>query len=81
MTGVQTCALPIYLGVPFALASSLATTVGVHRRIRPELVVVTGGYAGAPAGLVAAVMGTPRVLQEQNAWPGVTTRFLFRWAA
>ena len=69
------------LGVPFALASSLATTVGVHRRVRPELVVVTGGYAGAPAGLVAAVMGTPLVLQEQNAWPGVTTRFLSRWAA
>ena len=68
------------LGVPFALASSLATTLGVHRRIRPELVVVTGGYAGAPSGLVAAVMGTPLVLQEQNAWPGVTTRLLSRWA-
>ena len=68
------------LGVPFALASSLATTLGVHRRIRPELVVVTGGYAGAPSGLVAAVMGTPLVLQEQNAWPGVTTRLLSWWA-
>ena len=68
------------LGVPFALASSLATTLGVHRRMRPELVVVTGGYAGAPSGLVAAVMGTPLVLQEQNAWPGVTTRLLSRWA-
>ena len=45
------------LGVPFALASSLATAVRVHRRIRPELVVVTGGYAGAPAGLVAAGVG------------------------
>ena len=69
------------IGVPFALASSLATTLGVHRRLRPELVVVTGGYAGAPAGLVAAVTGTPLVLQEQNAWPGVTTRVLSRWAA
>ena len=68
-------------GVPFALTSSLATTLGVHRRIRPELVVVTGGYAGAPAGLVAVVTGTPLVLQEQNAWPGATTRFLSRWAA
>jgi UDP-N-acetylglucosamine--N-acetylmuramyl-(pentapeptide) pyrophosphoryl-undecaprenol N-acetylglucosamine transferase len=25
-------------------------------------------------------MGTPLVLQEQNAWPGVTTRLLSRWA-
>ncbi len=68
------------VGVPFALVSSFASTVRIHRRIRPELVVVTGGYAGAPAGLAAAVMGTPLVLQEQNAWPGVTTRFLSRWA-
>ncbi len=79
--GVQRGELWSNLGVPFALATSLATTIGVHRRIRPELVVVTGGYAGAPAGLVAALMGTPLVLQEQNAWPGVTTRFLSRWAA
>lgn len=69
------------VGVPFALVSSLASTVRIHRRIRPEMVVVTGGYAGAPAGLAAAVMGTPLVLQEQNAWPGVTTRLLSRWAA
>ena len=68
------------LGVPFALVSSFASTLGIHRRIRPELVVVTGGYAGAPAGLVAVAMGTPLVLQEQNAWPGVTTRLLSRWA-
>ncbi len=68
------------LGVPFALASSLAATLGVHRRLRPEVVVVTGGYAGAPSGVVAAIMGTPLVLQEQNAWPGVTTRLLSRWA-
>ncbi len=68
------------LGVPLALASSLATTLGVQRRIRPELVVVTGGYAGAPSGFAAALMGTPLVLQEQNAWPGVTTRLLSRWA-
>ena len=68
------------LGVPFALVSSLTSTLKVHRRLQPELVVVTGGYAGAPAGLVAAGLGTPLVLQEQNAWPGVTTRFLSRWA-
>ncbi len=67
------------LGVPAALARSFARALVVHRRLRPELVVVTGGYAGAPAGLVAAMLRTPLVLQEQNAWPGVTTRILSRW--
>ena len=68
------------LGVPFALASSVATTIGVHRRIRPEMVVVTGGYAAAAAGIGAGLMGIPLILQEQNSLPGVVTRFLTRWA-
>ena len=64
------------LGVPWAVASSLGQVVRWFRRLRPELVVVTGGYAGAPAGLVAAAMGVPLALQEQNAVPGLTTRML-----
>src|SRR5690606_24547681 len=44
------------------------------------LVVVTGGYAGGPAGIAARMMGIPLALQEQNAEPGVTTRLLARWA-
>jgi UDP-N-acetylglucosamine--N-acetylmuramyl-(pentapeptide) pyrophosphoryl-undecaprenol N-acetylglucosamine transferase len=68
------------LGVAPALAASLLR-VGRHfRSLRPEVVVVTGGYAGGPAGLVAGAMKIPLVLQEQNAVPGVTTRILSRWA-
>jgi len=77
--GLQRGRLWSNLGVPAALARSFARALVVHRRLRPELVVVTGGYAGAPAGLVAAMLRTPLVLQEQNAWPGVTTRILSRW--
>ncbi len=69
------------LGVPWSLVRSVAIAFGLLRRLRPELVVVTGGYAGAPAGLAAALSGIPLVLQEQNAWPGATTRLLSRWAA
>jgi len=58
------------------LLRSLATVGTVFRTLRPELAVVTGGYAGGPAGLVAAAMGVPMALQEQNAVPGVTTRAL-----
>lgn len=43
---------------------------------RPALVVVTGGYAGAPAGILALLLGVPVVIQEQNATPGLTTRLL-----
>lgn len=59
-----------------ALLASLHGVADAFQRLRPELVVVTGGYAGAPAGMVAALRGVPLVLQEQNSVPGVTTRML-----
>lgn len=68
------------LAVGGALVRSMASLAGRFRRLRPELVVVTGGYAAAPAGLLAALMGVPLALQEQNALPGVTTRLLARFA-
>ena len=64
------------LGVPWSVARSLGQVLRWFRGLRPELVVVTGGYAGAPAGLVAAALGIPLALQEQNAVPGLTTRIL-----
>jgi UDP-N-acetylglucosamine--N-acetylmuramyl-(pentapeptide) pyrophosphoryl-undecaprenol N-acetylglucosamine transferase len=63
-----------------ALLRSVAEADELFRRLRPDLVVVTGGYAGAPAGLVAVLRGVPLVLQEQNSVPGITTRGLARWA-
>ena len=62
------------------LLRSLQSVVELFHRLRPEVVVVTGGYAGAPAGLVAGLMGIPLVLQEQNSVPGISTRALSRWA-
>ena len=68
------------LAVLPALARSLTAVAGVFRRLRPELVVVTGGYAGAPAGIGALLRGVPLALQEQNSVPGVTTRLLAPFA-
>jgi UDP-N-acetylglucosamine--N-acetylmuramyl-(pentapeptide) pyrophosphoryl-undecaprenol N-acetylglucosamine transferase len=63
-----------------ALVRSLDEVSELFQRLRPELAVVTGGYAGAPAGAVAALRSVPLVLQEQNSVPGVTTRLLARFA-
>lgn len=49
-------------------------------RVRPAVVVVTGGYAGAAAGVAAGIMGIPLVIQEQNSYPGAVTKLLTRWA-
>ena len=63
------------------LGRSLQQVAELYQRLRPELVVVTGGYAGAPAGAVAALRRVPLALQEQNSVPGVTTRLLARFAS
>ncbi|MDX1493249.1 MAG: undecaprenyldiphospho-muramoylpentapeptide beta-N-acetylglucosaminyltransferase [Longimicrobiales bacterium] len=62
------------------LAGALLRVVRLFLERRPEVVVVTGGYASAPAGIVAGLMGIPLVLQEQNSVPGAVTRLLTRFA-
>ncbi len=47
---------------------------------RPTVVVGTGGYAAGPVVWRAQRRGIPTVLQEQNAFPGLTTRWLARRA-
>jgi len=63
------------------LAKAVTRVAELFRRLRPRLVVVTGGYAGGPAGIVAVLTRTRLVLQEQNSLPGVTTRFLSVFAS
>ena len=48
---------------------------------RPAVVVGTGGYVAGPVLWRAGRQGIPTVLQEQNAFPGLTTRWLCRYAA
>src|SRR6185369_11569038 len=45
-------------------------------RFRPDVVIGVGGYASGPVVLVAALMGVPTVVAEQNAMPGFTNRVL-----
>src|SRR6266511_3014836 len=47
---------------------------------RPAIVIGTGGYAAGPVVWRAQRAGIPTALQEQNAFPGLTTRWLARGA-
>ncbi|MCX7970996.1 MAG: undecaprenyldiphospho-muramoylpentapeptide beta-N-acetylglucosaminyltransferase [Negativicutes bacterium] len=49
-------------------------------RFRPQAVVGTGGFVCAPLLIAAAMAGRPILLQEQNAYPGLTNRCLSRFA-
>lgn len=62
--------------VPLKLLVSLFQSFRLLRSFRPDAVICTGGYVSGPVGWVAARLGIPLFLQEQNSFPGVTTRLL-----
>lgn len=59
---------------------ALARARGLVREFRPSVAVGTGGYVSGPVILAAVLARVPVVLQEQNAVPGATNRWLSRWA-
>lgn len=61
---------------PLKVLVSLLQSLLILRGFRPDLVVGCGGFASGPVGWVAARLGIPLFLHEQNCFPGVTTRLL-----
>ncbi len=72
---------PQNLLFPVKLIVSLAQSASILKKFRPDVVVSCGGFAAGPIGWVAAKMGIPVVIQEQNSYPGVTNRMLAKKAA
>jgi len=63
-----------------ALARSVGRARAIGATFVPDVIVGLGGYASAPAVVAGRMAGTPIVLLEQNARPGLTTRMLARLA-
>jgi UDP-N-acetylglucosamine--N-acetylmuramyl-(pentapeptide) pyrophosphoryl-undecaprenol N-acetylglucosamine transferase len=63
---------------PFVAARLLRAVSRVYAEERPLAVVGTGGYASAPVVWWGATRGVPAAVQEQNAYPGLSTRWLSR---
>jgi len=51
------------------------------RQLRPAVVIGTGGYVCGPPVFAGSLLGVPTLIQEQNSYPGVTTRLLARRAS
>lgn len=49
------------------------------REYRPHVVLGVGGYASGPAMLAAILSGTPRMVLEPNAVPGMVNRWVGGW--
>jgi UDP-N-acetylglucosamine--N-acetylmuramyl-(pentapeptide) pyrophosphoryl-undecaprenol N-acetylglucosamine transferase len=62
--------------VIFKLGLSLIKARKVIREFSPDVVVGVGGYASGPVLRVAASLGIPTLIQEQNSYAGVTNKLL-----
>ena len=52
----------------------------IIREFAPDVCVGTGGYVCGPVLRKAAQMGIPVLVHESNAFPGMTTKMLAKWA-
>lgn len=66
--------------VLFKIMKSRSLAHDIIREFRPQVVVGVGGYASGPTLNVAASMGIPTLIQEQNSYAGVTNKLLSKKA-
>jgi len=64
------------LSLPFKLISSLLKSLWLVLSHKPKLGIGVGGYASGPFLQVLSMLGKPIMLQEQNAYPGITNKLL-----
>ena len=62
------------------LGISIIKSMLIIRGFKPSIIMATGGYVSAPPIIAAWILGVPVVIQEQNSYPGYTTRKLARFA-
>ena len=76
--GIQRGFSPNALGknliLPYRYLISSAKTKILFQEFNPHVVVGTGGYASALPVKIALKQNIPILLQEQNSYPGITTR-------
>ncbi|MEO1065278.1 MAG: undecaprenyldiphospho-muramoylpentapeptide beta-N-acetylglucosaminyltransferase [Actinomycetota bacterium] len=68
------------IGAVAGLLAAIVRAILLVRRLRPRVVLATGGFASVPCVLGALVWRVPIVVAEQNAVPGAANRLASRWA-
>ncbi|MBO1753262.1 undecaprenyldiphospho-muramoylpentapeptide beta-N-acetylglucosaminyltransferase [Actinotalea sp. BY-33] len=72
---------PDWLRLPGRLREAVDAAEHALEETEAQVVVGFGGYVSTPAYLAARRRGTPVVIHEQNARPGLANRLGARWAS
>jgi UDP-N-acetylglucosamine--N-acetylmuramyl-(pentapeptide) pyrophosphoryl-undecaprenol N-acetylglucosamine transferase len=81
ITGLRNKGWQTWLITPLRLVRSVYQSIGIIRKVNPDVVLGMGGYASAPGGLAAWLLRKPLILHEQNAVAGMSNRYLANLAA
>ncbi len=65
---------------PIKALRGFGQSLSLVRAFDPDVAVGTGGYVAGPVLAAAALLGRKILVQEQNAFPGITNRIAGRWA-
>jgi UDP-N-acetylglucosamine--N-acetylmuramyl-(pentapeptide) pyrophosphoryl-undecaprenol N-acetylglucosamine transferase len=79
-SGVRGKGLLRLLLLPMGLLVAFAQSISVLRRRRPSVVLGMGGYVTFPGGMMAAFLGTPLAVHEQNSIAGLANKVLAKIA-
>ncbi|HWI78039.1 MAG TPA: undecaprenyldiphospho-muramoylpentapeptide beta-N-acetylglucosaminyltransferase [Ramlibacter sp.] len=75
-SGVRGKGLTTLAFLPMRLIKAFWQSIGVLRRVKPDVVIGLGGYIAFPAGMMSVLLGKPLVLHEQNSVAGMANRIL-----
>lgn len=78
--GLRGKGLVTLLLAPFQLVRALFQSLNIMLKVRPAAVLGMGGFVAGPGGLVAALLGKPVIIHEQNAIPGLTNKLLSKFS-
>ncbi|MFT3779413.1 MAG: undecaprenyldiphospho-muramoylpentapeptide beta-N-acetylglucosaminyltransferase [Ottowia sp.] len=74
--GVRGKGLSTLFLLPLRLLRAFGQSIGVIRRVKPDVLVGLGGYITFPGGLMGVALGKPLVLHEQNSVAGMANKVL-----
>jgi UDP-N-acetylglucosamine--N-acetylmuramyl-(pentapeptide) pyrophosphoryl-undecaprenol N-acetylglucosamine transferase len=66
--------------LPWRMYNSMRIAKKTIRKLEPDIIVGTGGYASAIPLKIAVKRNIPIILQEQNSHPGITTTYFAKEA-
>jgi UDP-N-acetylglucosamine--N-acetylmuramyl-(pentapeptide) pyrophosphoryl-undecaprenol N-acetylglucosamine transferase len=80
VSGLRGKGLKPLLLAPVKLTKACWQAFQIMRKHKPAAVLGMGGFVAGPGGFIAAVMGIPVIIHEQNSVAGLTNKLLARFS-